>query len=81
MSGLKEFLQRRSENLQKERNQNSENENLSDDEFWAIMNAFGQQSKELAEDENPVDLLEKILEPLPLQKVIQFAEKFEKLNS
>lgn len=86
MSKLKEFLNRRSANLsENEVNKEPVDEkkvekdlDLSDDEFWAIMDDF---TKLKAQSDKPVEkILEEVLEAYSSKKIMQFAEKYEKLN-
>jgi len=81
MSRLKQFLQRRSENLQKEKKVSEQHSKLTDDEFWAILNEFNRRIRDLPKGKTPERLLEELLEPLPVHKIEQFAEKYKKLNA
>jgi len=81
MSGLKQFLKRRSENLQKEKKVTMDNPDLTDDEFWAILNEFNRKVPHLPENETPEKLLEELLEPLSVRKIEQFVKQYEKLNT
>lgn len=111
MSGLKRFLDRRAENIakekakkegieyippketethyaidpekgiietQKEIEEKPEDPNLSDEEFWDISNEFNKKMR-ISKD-NPVEVMQKILERYTPLKINQFAERYEKLN-
>jgi len=92
MSGLKKFLDKRVEGLAREEAKKNkgnnketpikkapieENPNLTDDEFWAISNQF---ISERRNSENPVEVLQHILETYTPLKIKQFAKRFEELN-
>ncbi len=56
----------------------TENKNLSDDEFWDITNTF---NKEIKVSNLPVEIiLQKILENYTPLKIQQFAKRYEELN-
>jgi len=84
MSGLKKFLERRSENLSienKATNQDTsedENKDLTDDEFWGILKDFKQESR--SGKKTPSAILQEILEQYSVLKINQFADRYEKLN-
>ena len=90
MSGLKKFLNRRAENLAKEKNRKSgintedinekdiEEADLTDDEFWEISNQFMSERKKSNKSE--VEILQNILIKYSPLKIQQFASRFEELN-
>ncbi len=81
MSELKNFLNRRTEGLAKEKaNQEGEmkeDKNLTDDEFWEILKQFKQEIK-LGGDSS--EILQEILEQYSVLKINQFAERYNRLN-
>jgi len=83
MSELKNFLNRRAEEKAKEKNEKEgiveeENPNLTDDEFWEILDQFKKDSKSNTDD--PSLVLQKILEQYSVLKINQFAERYTNLN-
>lgn len=83
MSELKKFLNRREEGLAEDRKikggiVEKEDPNLTDDEFWGILNQFKTDSKSNAKD--PSEILQKILEQYSVLKINQFAERYKNLN-
>ncbi len=83
MSELKNFLNRRAEEKAKEKNEKEgiveeENPNLTDDEFWGILDQFKKDSKSSTED--PSLILQKILEQYSTLKINQFAKRYTNLN-
>lgn len=83
MSELKNFLNRRAEVKAKEKNEKEgiveeENPNLTDDEFWEILNQFKLESK--SNNNDPSDILQRILEQYSVLKINQFAERYKNLN-
>jgi hypothetical protein len=83
MSELKKFLNRRAEGLAEEKKikegiVEEENPNLTDDEFWEILNQFKLESK--SNNNDPSDILQRILEQYSVLKINQFAERYKNLN-
>lgn len=83
MSELKKFLNRREEGLAEDRKikegiVEEENPNLTDDEFWGILNKFKIDSKSNTND--PSEILQKILEQYSVLKINQFADRYKNLN-
>ena len=83
MNDLKNFLNRRAETIAKEKNDkegivNEENPNLTDEEFWEILEKFKKENKSNTED--PSVVLQKILEQYSVLKINQFAERYTNLN-
>ena len=83
MNDLKNFLNRRAEGKVKEKNEKEgiveeENPNLTDDEFWEILEQFKKDSK--SNTDAPSLVLQKILEQYSVLKINQFAERYTNLN-
>jgi hypothetical protein len=93
MSLLKKFLERRGNALAGERPEirkadkitgrkqdaGRQNKDLSDDDFWAILRQYKEQMTENP-GKSPEEILEAVLEPYTPEQIIQFAERYEKLN-
>ena len=85
MTILKKFLERRSEILAQERNAKQgeiieepiKDKDLTDDEFWEILKQFKLESRSGGD---PSEILQEILEHYPVEKINQFAERYESLN-
>lgn len=87
---LKSFLDRRAANIKAEKKELKDDSeaqpvevdpDLSDDDFWAILQNLKLAIDSNIDDENPTDILEQLLEPFSDKQVEQFAEKYGKLNS
>ncbi len=94
MSLFKDFLDRRGKNLSRQKaNQTAEtqtnkekienqsdNKELTDDDFWFILEQYKTKMNEANGAKTPEQILEEILEPYTPEQIMQFAERYERLN-